>query len=135
MSGFNSDTAGNVVTRQMLASGSKANTAAATSGNGYWIDTLDLEGFIAVTQIIEGVTAGTIVGKLQVADDANGTNAADVSGAAFASVASGGSYPVIQTLSVARTLLAKRYLGYVGTITTGPAAVGNVIAQGIKKIG
>ena len=117
-------TAGGVVSRPLLNPASCANTAAATSGAGLWVDTQDLEGY-AVFQLHVGAVTGTIAGKLQTATDANGTGAADVTGGAFpASVA---NTEVTLTLPVHG--FAARYVGFVGTIVTGPVLVGvNMIA-------
>ncbi len=113
---------------QLLSPASCANTAAATSGNGFWVDLAQFEGDILVTQSVGAVT-GSITGKLQSADDANGTNAADISGATFTAVSSANN---VQSISLDANSTAKRYLGYVGTIVTGPALVG-VVAHGTKK--
>jgi len=125
---LNTDNAGSLVSRSMLDSVSAANTAAATSGNGFWIDTQDLEGAIAVTLNVGAVT-GSITGKLRTATDANGTGAADLTGATFTAVSSSSS---TQTIVVQKTQMTARYLGFVGTIVTGPALV-SVIALGCKK--
>ena len=124
----NADNVGSVVARQILNPASAANTAAATSGSGLWADTQDLEGTLDVIQAVGAVT-GSITGKLQVADDANGTGAADVTGATFTAVSSANN---VQSISVSKNALAKRYIGYVGTIVTGPAVVG-VTVLGAKK--
>jgi hypothetical protein len=117
------------VPAQLLAPASAANTAAATSGNGFWIDLQPFEGDILVTQTVGAITAGSITGKLQCADDANGTNAVDIAGAVFPLVNTANS---ALSLSLSSKGTAKRYLGYVGTIVTGPAVVA-VTAHGVKK--
>jgi hypothetical protein len=66
----------------LLDAVSAANTAAATSGSGKWLDVRPYDGEIMVTLNLGAVT-GTIAGKLQSATDANGTGAADISGATF----------------------------------------------------
>jgi hypothetical protein len=114
---------------QLLAPASAANTAAATSGNGFWIDLQPFEGDILVTQSVGAVTAGSITGRLQCADDANGTNAVDIAGAIFPLVNTANS---VLSLSLNSKSTAKRFVGYVGTIVTGPALVG-VTAHGVKK--
>lgn len=116
------------VASQLLAPASCANTAAATSGNGFWVDISPYEGDVLVTQTVGAVT-GSITGKLQAADDANGTNAADITGATFTAVSSANS---VQSITLNAKSTAKKFIGYVGTIVTGPAVVG-VIAHGVKK--
>lgn len=92
---------------------SAANTAAATSS---WVDTLGMEGNLLIVQHIGAVT-GSIAGKIQDADDNSGTNSADVSGATFTSVSSAND---LQTLSIPKRAV-RRWIRYVGTVTTGPA--------------
>jgi hypothetical protein len=70
-----------------------------------------------VTQNVGAVT-GSIVGKLQHADDGSGTNAADITGAAYTSATGHGSqFLVVDSAGL------KPYLRYIGTVTTGPAQV------------
>jgi hypothetical protein len=107
---------------------SAANTAAATSGSGKWLDVRPYDGEILVTQNLGAVT-GTIAGKLQSASDANGTGAADITGATFGTnTANSTSKLVIDPKTV-----TGGFLGYVGTIVTGPSLV-SVVASGKKKI-
>jgi hypothetical protein len=106
---------------------SAANTAAATSGSAKWLDVRPYDGEILVTQNLGAVT-GTIAGKLQSATDANGTGAADITGATF---------PVNTANSASKVAVDVRavvggFLGYVGTIATGPSLV-SVVASGKKK--
>lgn len=109
-----------------------ANTAAATSGAGLWLDVRPYDGEILVTQNIGVVTAGSITGKLQSATDANGTGAADITGATFTAVTTAND-PSSQKVAVDVRQVVGGFLGYVGTIATGPAAV-SVVASGKKKI-
>lgn len=112
----------------ILDSVSAANTAAATSGSAKWLDVRPYDGELLVTQVLGAVT-GTIVGKLQSASDANGTGAADISGALFpVNTANQSSKVVVDPKSV-----VGGFLGYVGTIVTGPSLVGVTVA-GKKKI-
>lgn len=107
---------------------SAANTAAATSGSGKWLDVRPYDGEILVIQQLGAVT-GTIAGKLQSATDANGTGAADITGATFGTnTANSTSKLVIDPKAV-----VGGFLGYVGTIVTGPALI-SVVAGGKKKI-
>lgn len=107
---------------------SAANTAAATSGSGKWLDVRTYEGDIVVVQQIGAVT-GSITGKLQSATDANGTGAADISGYTYTAVSSANN---TQTVVVDPKKVVGGFLGYVGTIATGPALV-SVSAVGQKK--
>lgn len=125
---LNAEGAGSLVPRSLLDAVSAANTAAATSGNGFWIDTQDLEGEIVVT-INVGAVTGSITGKLQCATDANGTGAADLAGATFTAISAASK---AQTIVVPKNSLTSRYLGFVGTVVTGPALV-SVVAHGSKK--
>jgi hypothetical protein len=107
---------------------SAAATANATSGSGKWLDVRPYDGEIIVTQNLGAVT-GTIAGKLQSATDANGTSAADITGATFGTnTANSTSKLVIDPKAV-----PGGFLGYVGTIATGPSLV-SVVASGKKKI-
>lgn len=113
----------------LIDAASCANTAAATSGSGKWLDVRPYDGEILVIQQIGAVT-GSITGKLQSASDANGTGAADISGATFTVVSSANN---TQCLAVDPKKVAGGFLGYVGTIATGPALV-SITASGKKKI-
>lgn len=108
-----------------------ANTAAATSGAGMWLDVRPYDGEIEVIQNVGVVTAGSITGKLQSATDANGTGAADISGYTFTAVTTSND-PLTQKIVVDPKAVPGGFLGYVGTIATGPAAV-CVVASGKKK--
>jgi hypothetical protein len=108
---------------------SAANTAAATSGAGKWLDVRIYDGEFLVTQQIGAVT-GSITGKLQSASDANGTGAADIAGATFTAVSSANN---TQTFALDPKKVAGGFLGYVGTIATGPALV-SVTAAAKKKV-
>lgn len=107
---------------------SAANTAAATSGSGKWLDVRSYDGEILVVQQLGAVT-GTIAGKLQSASDANGTGAADISGATFAVNTANST----STQAIDPKRVVGGFLGYVGTIATGPSLV-SVTAGGKKKV-
>lgn len=107
---------------------SAANTAAATSGAGKWLDVRPYDGELLIVQQIGAVT-GSITGKLQSATDVNGTGAADITGAVFTIVSSANN---TQTLALDPKKVVGGFLGYVGTIVTGPALV-SVTAGGKKK--
>jgi hypothetical protein len=107
---------------------SAAATANATSGSGKWLDVRPYDGEIIVTANIGAVT-GTIACKLQSATDANGTGAADITGYAFAATAANSCVK----LAVDPKKVTGGFLGFVGTIVTGPSLV-SVVASGKKKI-
>jgi hypothetical protein len=113
----------------LLDAVSAANTAAATSGSGKWLDVRPYDGELLVTQQIGAVT-GSITGKLQSASDANGTGAADITGATFTIVNAANN---TQTYALDPKKVVGGFLGYVGTIVTGPALV-SVVAAGKKKV-
>jgi hypothetical protein len=121
--------AGAATMTSLIDAVSAANTAAATSGTGKWLDVRPYDGEILVVQQIGAVT-GSITGKLQSASDANGTGAADITGATFTAVSSANN---TQSLAVDPKKVVGGFLGYVGTIVTGPALT-SVTAGGKKKI-
>ena len=112
----------------LLDAVSAANTAAATSGSAKWLDVRPYDGEIMVTLNLGAVT-GTIAGKLQSATDANGTGAADISGATFGTTTANSTTKI----TVDPKAVAGGFLGFVGTIVTGPSLV-SVVASGKKKI-
>jgi hypothetical protein len=107
----------------LLAAASAADTAAAT---GVAVDISGLEGPILVVQDLGDIT-GAIVGKLQTGDLANGTDAADITGATFGAGTEAGISSVVIDANQ-----CKKYLRYLGTVTTGPAVV-SVVAIGKEK--
>lgn len=107
---------------------SAAATANATSGAGKWLDVRIYDGEMLVTQQLGAVT-GTIAGKLQSATDANGTGAADITGATFGTNTANST----STQAIDPKRVVGGFLGYVGTIATGPSLV-SVVAAGKKKI-
>lgn len=102
----------------LLAAAAAANTAAATTGSGNWIDTANLEGDIAIAMAVQSLT-GSLAGKLQCGDDNTGASPVDIAGATFATAVAG----TPQMITVPANSLAKRFLGFVGTIVTGPADI------------
>lgn len=112
----------------LLDAVSAANTAAATSGSGKWLDVRPYDGEIMVTLNLGSVT-GTIAGKLQSASDANGTGAADISGATFGTTGANSTTKIV----IDPKAVPGGFLGFVGTIVTGPSLV-SVVASGKKKI-
>jgi hypothetical protein len=93
---------------------SAANTAAATSA---LIDCRPYKGTL-VFIIQTGAITGTLDGKLQGADDAGGTNLADITGATATQVTTANK---IARISVPAT--ARPFIKYVGTVGTGPVLI------------
>ena len=76
-----------------------------------------------------GAVTGTIACKLQSATDANGTGAADITGATFAATAANSCVK----LAISPAQVVGGFLGVVGTIATGPSLI-SAVASGKKKI-
>lgn len=112
----------------LLRAVSAANTAAATSGSGMWLDVRPYDGEIMVTLDLGAVT-GTIAGKLQSASDANGTGAADITGATFGTTLTN----TTTKITVDPKKVVGGFLGFLGTIGTGPSLV-SVVASAKLKI-
>lgn len=108
---------------------SAAATVNATTGAAKWMDVRQIDGEVLVVQQIGAVT-GSITGKVQSASDANGTGAADITGATFTIVSAANN---TQSIAVDPKRVVGGFLGYVGTIVTGPALV-SVVAGGKKHI-
>lgn len=120
--------AGAATMTSLIDAASAANTAAATSGSAKWLDVRPYDGELLVIQQLGAVT-GTIAGKLQSASDANGTGAADITGATFGTNTANST----STLVVDPKKVVGGFLGYVGTIVTGPSLV-SVTAGGKKHV-
>lgn len=101
----------------LLSPADHADTAAAT---GSWVDVRAYEGELGFIQQTGVVTAGTIVGVIQHADDGSGTNAETL--VSFTSVGTSTDLSVQKQSAPART--TRGYVRYVGTIGTGPAIAG-----------
>lgn len=102
----------------LLDSADAADTAGAT---GTAVDVSKYEGHIVIVQNVGVVTAGSITGKIQTGDLANGSDAADISGAVFTAVSTAND-PLTQKITVEANA-CKKYIRYVGTVDTGPAQV------------
>lgn len=107
---------------------SAAATANATSGSGKWLDVRSYDGQLLVIQH-SGAITGTLAGKLQSATDADGAGAADITGATFTAVSAANK---THTIALDPKKVVGGFLGYVGTIGTGPVLVG-VTVSGKKK--
>jgi hypothetical protein len=93
-----------------------------------WLDVRPYDGEIMVTLDLGAVT-GTIAGKLQGATDVNGTGAVDITGATFGTTLTNTTTKIV----VDPKAVTGGFLGFVGTIGTGPSLV-SVVASGKKKI-
>jgi hypothetical protein len=109
---------------------SAANTSAATSAG---IDITKYEGDLVFIQYTAAIT-GTLDGKLQVCDDAGGTNPVDVTGATFTQVTTSNDDPNIQKLVLDSGSFAKKFVRYVGTIVTGPSLMSVALVSRPKYI-
>lgn len=126
---MNPSTAQSTSAALLLIPAECADTAAATTATP--IDVSSWEGAINVFQAVGAVTAGTITGKLVTGDESNLSDATDITGATFTAVGTTTDNSV-QKITI-QANACKKYLGYVGTIATGPAVVG-VVAEGTPKI-
>lgn len=106
-------------TTQILAPANAANTAAATSAG---VDVSEYEGALTFTQNVGVVTGGSITGKLVTSDASDLSGAVDVTGGGFTAVSTSND-PAIESVHIQCSAL-KKYVGYIGTIATGPAQVG-----------
>lgn len=114
--------------KALLRPVSATNTSAATSGSGMWLDVRRYDGEIMVVLELGAVT-GTISGKLQSATDANGTGADDITGATFGTTTANSTTKIV----IDPKKVVGGFLGFVGTIVTGPSLV-SVTASGKLKI-
>lgn len=120
------DIAGALTASVMLAPADHANTAAATQGTG--TDIAAYEGELVFVQHTGVVTAGTVVGSIITSASSNLADPTTV--ATFTSVGTSTDLDV----QYARVNCSKlqQYVGYIGTIVTGPAVVGCSVL-GTKK--
>lgn len=117
-------------TELLLPPVSAANTAAATTNtSGGYIDVRGYQGELLVEQLTGAIT-GSVAGKLQYASDANGTGATDITGATFTNVTAANK---CHKVALDPKKVVGGFLGYVGTVTTGPVLIGVSVA-GKKQI-
>jgi hypothetical protein len=114
----------------LLDAVSATNTATATSGSGKWLDIRPYDGEILVVQQCGVLTGTSLNGKMQSATDANGSSAADITGATFTSVTASNN---TQTLVVDPKKVPGGFLGYVGTFV-GTTILVSVMAGGKKHV-
>lgn len=113
-----------ITTTQLLATQSCANTAAATS---LGLDISGYEGFIRVTVNV-GVITGTLDMKVVTSALSNLTSSTDVH--TWAQVTTSNDVAVFTCDLECNAL--KQYIGFVGTIVTGPALL-SVTVEGTPK--
>ena len=107
---------------RLLAPVSAANTAAAT---GTSVDLQGYDGDLIVTQNIGAIT-GSIAGKIVTSDASNLAGATDV--VSFTSVTTANN---TQNVAIRRSSV-QRYIGYVGTVVTGPVLVSATVSASLK---
>ena len=111
-------------------------SATVTSGTGKWLDIRGYDGEVLFIQQIGALTGTTpgVAGKLQSATDANGSGAADISGATFQAVGPTGNNT--QSITLDPKKVANGFIGYVGTLsgTAGPTALVSVVAAAKKHV-
>ena len=124
---LNSDVTGSLTTTSMLSAVSCANTAAATQGTG-----TDISAFEGVLYFIEevGTITGTLAGKIITSASSNLSSPTDV-GTFTARTTSNDNE--CKTLEVNCSAL-QQYVGYVGTIVTGPALIGVSVTGSLKYV-
>ncbi len=125
---MNPSAAQSLSTITLLAAIDAAATANAT---GTMVDISSWDGAIVVTQNCGILDAGTLTGKIQTGAESDGSDAADITGAAFTAVTTT-TDPVTQSI-VIQASACKKYIRYLGTIVTGGALIG-VTAVGTPKI-
>ena len=105
----------------LLAPVNAGNTTAATS---LGVDIRKYEGDILIIENVGVVTAGTITGKMEACSAADGTGAADITGATFVQAGTSTDERLATyVLSSDALPAAKPFLRYTGTVATGPAQV------------
>lgn len=110
--------------RILLSPVSAANTAAAT---GTSVDLQGYDGDLIVTQTIGAIT-GSITGKIVTSDASNLSGATDL--VTFTAVSTANN---TQNVALRRSS-CQRYIGYVGTVVTGPVLVSATVSASLKVI-
>lgn len=108
--------------RILLSPVSAANTAAAT---GTSVDLQGYDGDLIVTQTVGAVT-GSITGKIVTSDLSNLTSSTDL--VSFTAVSAANN---TQNVAIRRSS-CQRYIGYVGTVVTGPVLVSATVSASLK---
>lgn len=107
-----------------MTTAASLNTASQSSGtqNGSYVDISAAEGEVVIVAPVGAVT-GSVVLKVQDADDTGGTNVADLAGVTTASYNTANS--VIKLSFPANS--ARKAIRVVATVTTGPILMGACI--------
>ena len=124
---INSDVAKSLTCTAMLSAVSCANTAAATQGTG--TDISAYEGTLVFIENV-GTITGTLAGKIITSASSNLSSPTDV-GTFTARTTSNDNE--CKTLEVNCSAL-QQYVGYVGTIVTGPALIGVSVTGSLKYV-
>lgn len=95
----------------------------AGANTGTWVPVSNYEGDLLFT-CAAGAITGNVVFKVQSADDASGTSAADVTGAALSAMSTGDE---IGTIVVKKSAIGNAYCTVVATVTTGPVLASAVL--------
>lgn len=101
----------------------------AGAANGSYIDISAAEGEVVVPIYIGAVT-GSVVVKVQDADDTGGTNVADLSGVATASLSAANTSAKLTFPASS----ARKAVRVVATVTTGPILLGAAVGYVPKSI-
>jgi hypothetical protein len=111
----------------MLSSVSCANTAAATQGTG--TDISAYEGTLVFIENV-GTITGTLAGKIITSAASNLSSPTDVGTFTARTTSNDNEVMVLEVQCSA----LKQYVGYVGTIVTGPALIGVSVAGSLKYV-
>ena len=124
---INSDVAKSLTTTAMLSAVSRANTAAATQGTG-----TDISAYEGVLTFIEnvGTITGTLAGKIITSASSNLSSPTDVGTFTARTTSNDNECMVLQVNCSA----LQQYVGYVGTIVTGPALIAVSVTGSLKYV-
>lgn len=124
----------NRTVKALLASASCAATANAT---GAGVAAHEYEGTVEFIQNVGVVTGGSITGKIVTSDSSDLSGSSDVTfldGTTTFTAVTTSNDPSTET-KYANASSLKAYVGYVGTIVTGPAVVGACVGGVNKYVG
>ena len=124
---MNSDVAKSLTTTAMLSSVSCANTAAATQGTG--TDISAYEGTLVFIENV-GTITGTLAGKIITSASSNLSSPTDVGTFTARTTSNDNEAAVLQVNCSA----LKQYVGYIGTIDTGPALISVTVTGSLKYV-
>lgn len=123
---LNSDVTGSLTTTTVLTCVSAAATANATSAS---VDISAYEGELYFIEEV-GIITGTLAGKIVTSANSNLTSSSDVGTFTARTTAND---TAASTLRVNCSAL-KQYVGYVGTIGTGPALISVTVTGSLKYV-